>query len=173
LLSPLLMTNVLMAHHQQLIVVAYSCNENSGATTMTSSIGASNSTTIIIFHDVLETTYTFDNDNLHRNSTAMREKLEKAVKDRVKDTLYTIARGNATLNITGTIGNEFTQVDTTKDYEALKQAIEFHVTNAPGWISVNQTTGSQPLKLEVGTDLICYNKEDRSTASCTIALVFK
>jgi hypothetical protein len=87
---------------------------------------------------------------------------------------YTIACGNATLNITGTIGNEFTDVNTTtKDYEALKQAIEFHVTNAPDWISANQRTGSQSSKLELETDLICYNKEDRSSASCSIALVFK
>jgi hypothetical protein len=27
-----------------------------------------------IFDDVLKTTYTFDNDNLHRNTTAMRER---------------------------------------------------------------------------------------------------
>jgi hypothetical protein len=91
-----------------------------------------------IFHDVLKTTHTLDNDNLHRNTTALREALEKAVKDPVKDTIYTIAHGNATLNITGTIGNEFTDVNTTtKDYEALKQAIEFHVTNAPDCISAN------------------------------------
>jgi hypothetical protein len=61
----------------------------------------------------------------------------------------------------------------TKDYGALKQAIEFHVTNAPDWISANQTTGSESSKLEVETDLICYNRENGSSASCTIALVFK
>jgi hypothetical protein len=59
---------------------------------------------------------------------------------------------------------------TTKDYEALKQAIEFHITNAPDWISANQTTGSESSKLEVETDLICYNREDGSSARAALLL---
>jgi hypothetical protein len=80
-------------------------------------------------------------------------------------------RGNATLNIRGTIGNEFTDVNTTKDYEALKQAIKFHVTKHQiGSLSANQTIGPESSKLEVETDLICYNRENGSSARAAVLL---